>query len=211
MGKKVYIKTALTGGGDTALDGIDGNLLNNGDIGIVTVSGVVYFYVLDHDNSSAESSPWVIQPDKNYGTKRWIMCWTSPGIYSTGSARLTILGVGQTVSTYGLVVQDNPVTANNFYVTDDGNVYIRSNCSALSYTDRTKYPESTKQAYDALDSMTAKNGQVDHGKLDPFIQGTPDKDKDGKETPTRDIGATLSCLVEAVKDMNARLLKLEKK
>jgi hypothetical protein len=79
MGKKVYTKTALTGGGDTALDGIDGSLLNNLDIGIVTVGGTVYFYVLDHDNSGSESSPSLICPDRNYGTKRWILQVTVPG------------------------------------------------------------------------------------------------------------------------------------
>jgi len=73
MGKKVYIKTALTGGAAGALDEIDGSLLNNLDIAIVTVSGTVYFYVLNHDLTTAESSPGIISPDKNYGTKRWVL------------------------------------------------------------------------------------------------------------------------------------------
>jgi hypothetical protein len=90
-----------------------------------------------------------------------------------------------------------------------GDVWMIANCSALSFTDRTPYPESTKQAYDAVNSMVAKDGQIDHATLDPFIKGVPDKDKDGKETPTRDIGATLSCLAVVVKDINIRLKKLE--
>ena len=90
MGKKVYTKTALTGGGDTALDGIDGNLLNNEDYAIVTVSGLEYFYVLNHDLTTAETSPWIICPDKNYGTKRWV--WHPTGFGNWTMARAYLAG-----------------------------------------------------------------------------------------------------------------------
>ena len=73
MGKHVYLKSALTGGAADALDSIDGNLLNNLDLAFVTVGGVVYTYVLNHDLTTAESSPGIISPDKNYGTKRWVL------------------------------------------------------------------------------------------------------------------------------------------
>lgn len=70
---KARKKTALTGGTETALDGIDGDLLNDGDFAFVMLSGIVYVYELDADSGAAESSPSVISPDSNAGTKRWIL------------------------------------------------------------------------------------------------------------------------------------------
>lgn len=66
-----YSKTALTGGAANALDYIDGDLLTDGDIAFVYVSGVLYVYKLNASSSAAESSPTVITPDTNPGTKRW--------------------------------------------------------------------------------------------------------------------------------------------
>ncbi|MHB8110489.1 MAG: hypothetical protein ACYDHW_10715, partial [Syntrophorhabdaceae bacterium] len=72
MANKIYTsKTALTGGTATALDYIDGSLLSDGDIALVFVSGILYTYKLNGSSSAAESSPAVIAPDTNPGTKRW--------------------------------------------------------------------------------------------------------------------------------------------
>ena len=69
-----YGKAALTGGASDALDGIDGSGLNDLDRSIVMIQGTgVYFYILDDDSGAAESSPDVISPDNNAGTKRWIL------------------------------------------------------------------------------------------------------------------------------------------
>ena len=101
MGKHVYTKTALTGNDDTALDGIDGALLNNLDIGIVTAGGMIYFYLLDHDNSSAESSPGIICPNRNYGTKRWVLQSSSPGAGDFSIAGdLSVVGDVYSVAAY---------------------------------------------------------------------------------------------------------------
>src|SRR5512140_1149174 len=64
--------TALTGGTAAALDSIDGNSLVDGDVAIVLASGTFYAYLLDADSGASESSPSVISPDTNAGTKRWI-------------------------------------------------------------------------------------------------------------------------------------------
>ena len=69
----VYKKTALTGGGATALDGVDGAALVDGNLAFVTYGGVIYNYILDDDSGAAESSPDVIAPDTNPGNKRWIL------------------------------------------------------------------------------------------------------------------------------------------
>lgn len=68
-----YSKTALTGGAANALDYIDGSLLNDGDFAFVTVYGVLYVYRLSSSSGASESSPAIIAPDTNAGTKRWLM------------------------------------------------------------------------------------------------------------------------------------------
>jgi len=69
----VYKKTAITGGGATALDGVDGAALVDGNLAFVTYGGVFYAYILDDDSGATESSPDVIAPDTNPGNKRWIL------------------------------------------------------------------------------------------------------------------------------------------
>jgi hypothetical protein len=69
-----YIVYGLTGGGTGALDAIDGAILNDEDQAYVTVAGgFTYHYVLDDDSGAGESSPDIISPDTNAGTKRWIL------------------------------------------------------------------------------------------------------------------------------------------
>jgi len=65
--------TALTGGTATALDSVDGDSLVDGDRAYVMAGGNFYPYLLDADSGAAESSPQVIAPDTNAGTKRWIL------------------------------------------------------------------------------------------------------------------------------------------
>src|SRR3989304_4479662 len=71
--KTAYQKTTLTGGGATALDGINGSALLDGDFAFVEISGVTYKYILDDDLSGTEVSPYKIAPDTNPGTKRWVL------------------------------------------------------------------------------------------------------------------------------------------
>ena len=89
-----YAKTLLTGGTSAALDSVDGDLLSDGDRAIVFVDGgtdpnQVYIYVLDASSSLSESSPNVITPDNNPGTKRWILA-ASPRRMHEGSAAPTV-------------------------------------------------------------------------------------------------------------------------
>lgn len=72
--KYKYWATSLTGGAEGSLDSIDGTSLNDQDGAIANVAGdKVYFYILNADSASAESSPDVIAPDANGGDKRWIL------------------------------------------------------------------------------------------------------------------------------------------
>ena len=69
----VQKKTALTGGGATALDGIDGAALQEGEFAFVMVSDALYVYRLNATSGATESSPMIISPDANAGNKRWIL------------------------------------------------------------------------------------------------------------------------------------------
>jgi len=66
-----YGATALTGGTAGCLDAINGATLTDGDKAFVTTTTQFYVYNLDASSATAESSPSVISPDTNAGTKRW--------------------------------------------------------------------------------------------------------------------------------------------
>lgn len=71
MANKIWPATSLTGGGDQALDGIDGNSLSDKDMGFTVDSDYFYAHTLKASSGAAESSPDVIKPDANAGDKRW--------------------------------------------------------------------------------------------------------------------------------------------
>ena len=79
MANNFYAAIGLIGGGIGALDNIDGLALADGDAATVQTDGTVYFYHLDATSGAAESSPDVIKPDTNAGTKRWIKQSVSGG------------------------------------------------------------------------------------------------------------------------------------
>jgi hypothetical protein len=72
--QNMYFRYVISGGATGSLDGIDGALLADGDICIVAPSSIaVYFYRLNASSGASESSPDIISPDANAGTKRWIL------------------------------------------------------------------------------------------------------------------------------------------
>lgn len=73
MSKNFYGAIGLTGGVDGDLDYIDGAGLVDGDGCFVVTSSYVYVYVLDASSGAGESSPNIISPDTNPGTKRWLL------------------------------------------------------------------------------------------------------------------------------------------
>lgn len=79
---RIYGATGLTGGDTGDLDTIDGADLADGDMAIVIDqdNDTVYFYRMDDDYATAESSPEVIVPDTNNdgGNK----CWRIQAVYA---------------------------------------------------------------------------------------------------------------------------------
>jgi hypothetical protein len=70
-----YYRSARTGGGGTALDGIDGSGLSDNDFAIVLDNTLerALLYRLDADLAQSEADPVIITPDANAGNKRWIL------------------------------------------------------------------------------------------------------------------------------------------
>jgi len=80
MSKTRIIRYDFTGGAANALDSIDGANLLDLDEAHVYNSGNVYHYVLEAASGATENSPYVIAPDANPGTKRWIL-YQAAGTY----------------------------------------------------------------------------------------------------------------------------------
>lgn len=86
------------------------------------------------------------------------------------------------------------------------NLYAANNVSALSFTDRTPYPNQLQIAYDAVNSMEPlppdqykeddKEQQLDHSKLHPYL-------RDGETG--RDLSATVSAQNAVIKDLIVRV------
>jgi len=75
-----YGATALTGGAAGALDSIDGTNLATGDAAYTITSTAFYVYYLNATSGAAESSPDVISPDTNAGSKRWLLIFQGDAI-----------------------------------------------------------------------------------------------------------------------------------
>ena len=83
-----YTKTDINGGASTALDSIDGTNLVQGNRALVIKGsnpGQVYVYVLDATAGGTESSPDLIVPDTNAGTKRWVLASSPAHLWNISS------------------------------------------------------------------------------------------------------------------------------
>ncbi len=84
-----FRKTQITGGGEAALDGINGTILVGGETAIVIVGdnpASVYTYVLDPDDGRPQEIPYVIIPLANAGSKRWILASRVERLWNSGGA-----------------------------------------------------------------------------------------------------------------------------
>jgi len=69
---RTYTKGALVGGTSGCLDQIDGDDVVDGDRALVVMENGYYIYRLNASSGESENSPFIISPDVNAGTKRWI-------------------------------------------------------------------------------------------------------------------------------------------
>jgi hypothetical protein len=106
MAKTIYERTAISGGG-SALDGIDGSILLDGDAAVILINGAALFYVLDDDSASGELLPEIVAPDANPGNKRWIRQNTSGEIDSCIFATLSAANAAAAAAGKLLVISTN--------------------------------------------------------------------------------------------------------
>jgi hypothetical protein len=107
----------------------------------------------------------------------------------------------------------------------NGDIYVDANCSALSFTDRTPFPESPAVAWAAIKSMKSSGkGGVNHAALHDFVRAESKritKGEDGKDSESVELGrnmsASLSAAIACIQDLSAendalkeRIAKLEK-
>lgn len=93
-------------------------------------------------------------------------------------------------------------------VTDPGanNLYVTGDVNCASVTDHT--PAYAGDAVAEIKAIKTKDGKIDHTSLPKFCQKRY-TDSEEKEQIGRDLGATISILVEAVRQLTARIEKLE--
>lgn len=121
-----YGAIALTGNTSGSLDSIDGNDLANGDVCQTITATTFYVHYLDASSGAGESSPDVVIPDDNAGSKRWIlitqgdaemaaMAQLTPtdGNYIVGDGSTWVAENGNTARTsLGLGTGDSPTFTN---------------------------------------------------------------------------------------------------
>lgn len=110
--------SALTGGAAGALDKIDGAGLGDGDAAVVVLGGGVYHYHLNATSGETENSPYIISPDTNAGTKRWVLVMPVGPMSHVRAKRSTALSLPDSTATtlihnteeYDLLAEYNATT-----------------------------------------------------------------------------------------------------
>jgi len=113
-----YGATSLTGGGQGALDAINGDTVSDGDGAIVIIDGRVMTFRLNGSSSEIENYPEVIVPDINAGTKRWIRQHTwglgdgDEKEVTISSGAIDVTSSRHTVDTEGVAAADDLTNVN---------------------------------------------------------------------------------------------------
>lgn len=156
MSKTAYQKTALTGGTATSLDGINGSSLTDGDFAYVMVSNVLYTYVLNASSGATESTPDVVSPDSNAGTKRWILQKTPIQGGGTGqaTAATAFSALKQSATESATGVAELATTAEAIAGTDTSRIVTPAGLAAAQAV--ISNPKAIAQAI----SMTATSGST---------------------------------------------------
>jgi len=131
--KTLYYRTGLIGGAATDLDAQDGAALADGDFAFVMDGTHIYPYLLDDDSGAAESSPSVISPDTNAGTKRWIL----QGTYAATANVSPPSGVEITGNIAGMILSNDTDTDHDINISsgacfDSTNTYHISAAAGIT-------------------------------------------------------------------------------
>lgn len=142
MATKVIYRFALTGGG-TALDGLDGGSISDGDVAFVFAANTSYQYKYDDDSGVAESSPEIIAPDSGTTDGRWILqiVYTG-GLVDLVAETLNLTGAGTALDvdndanvdgnvTVGGILDASGGVADDTYLHTQFCLMIRKNSSGV--------------------------------------------------------------------------------
>lgn len=162
----IYNARALTGGAATALDGIDGALLADGDRAIVTTSTGEYHFILDADSAVAELSPFYIAPDSNGGDKRWVRVVTT----------------GKEIVLSATTVSFNSIAATTLFTVPTGYRCVLTKAIVVAGADASTTALTIGQAAALTDFLAAQtlsnlDAQYDAVILQPVPNATPVKGK----------------------------------
>ena len=175
MANVAFVKTALTGGAATAVDGIAVAGITDEDICFAYVSGLLHLYKYDSSYAGAESSPYFILPDDVVGNGGWLL----QGLRTNGinddadSEVITIdsnenVGIGNTSlkswasSFQAMQVGGNasfmsvktPAAANTFHIVN--NAYYDGDWRYISTDEATSYfQQGATHTFRAVASGTA--------------------------------------------------------
>jgi len=109
MGKVIARNAAVASGVAGALDNIDGDLLDDGDLAVVISDQWAQFFYLRGNHGGAENRPYVIPPSINAGTKRWIPAkpaWPSSHVYQACEAAQSIQSETHTTIIFNVGARD---------------------------------------------------------------------------------------------------------
>jgi type II secretory pathway pseudopilin PulG len=141
------------------------------------------------------------------------MMWWSTSSYGNGGNLSLIVNNSKVITADSLGNIGIGTTTPGSYRLNvsGGDAYFSGDVSALSFTDRTPYPENLGIAYDAVMSMQRlpegeydsdnKENQLDHSTLTEFVKG---------DNGYRDLSATVSAQNEVIKDLVRRIEELER-
>lgn len=167
-----YKRTALIGGTTTALDGIDGSLLSNGDFAFVFYGNVNYIYQLDADLGGSESVPDIITPDENAGAKRWVLqacrdaSATAKGIVelATGSEVLAGTETAKVITPAGLTSK----ISTSSTLGENSDLMLPSQKSVKSYVD------AATVGYSLSDDVTLSGESTTKSPTEHAVKGYAD-------------------------------------
>jgi len=102
--------------------------------------------------------------------------------------------------------------AGDYKLQIDGCVFVASDVSALSFTDRSDAPDNLAEAYDIIESHECSNGHVNHSKLHQKAYGRKSIPNGIVSDPSkRNLSMIISAQAEVIKDMIKRIEALETK
>ena len=196
---------------------------SDGSISIYTCHNAIYYTTISYNIQEAIGATVYSNPTATTSTPTGTLVFDSSS--STYGTRLLIdnngnVGIKTTGPSARLAINGGVNVGADADPGDD-NLYIVNNCSALSFTDRTKGYDG--DALSEIKRIKNKNekGEIDHDTLPEFVKKeiklTRVKEENDEKTKEviieqgRDIGAMVTMLTVAMQQIADRLEKLEEK